>query len=111
MRQLYTSEALACKGINQRTEKAFPEPEALEEDTLDVVVDGKTLREIMPTLPLAFQLNRNLNLEDWKDIDQVLQLHQLLKDLFQCSIDNKRSTWHPTGKSLEEVARRFFSKR
>ncbi|MBW0463238.1 hypothetical protein O181_002953 [Austropuccinia psidii MF-1] len=27
-----------------RTKKAFPEPEGLEEDTLDTVVDGKTLR-------------------------------------------------------------------
>ncbi|MBW0578416.1 hypothetical protein O181_118131, partial [Austropuccinia psidii MF-1] len=40
---------LPCKGTNQRTEKAFPEPEDLEEDTLDTVVDGKTLREIIPT--------------------------------------------------------------
>ncbi|MBW0489316.1 hypothetical protein O181_029031 [Austropuccinia psidii MF-1] len=90
MCQLYTSEALACKGTNQRTEKAFREPEALEEDTLDMVVDGKTLREIMPTLPLTFQFNRNLNPEDWKDMDEVLQLHQILKDLFQWSMDNKR---------------------
>ncbi|MBW0533631.1 hypothetical protein O181_073346, partial [Austropuccinia psidii MF-1] len=30
---------LASKGTNQRTEKACPEPEDLEEDTLDTVVD------------------------------------------------------------------------
>ncbi|MBW0504478.1 hypothetical protein O181_044193 [Austropuccinia psidii MF-1] len=46
--------------------------------------------EIIPTLPFSFQFNRNLKPEDWKDIDQVLQLHQLLKDLFQWSMDNKR---------------------
>ncbi|MBW0529610.1 hypothetical protein O181_069325 [Austropuccinia psidii MF-1] len=42
---MYTSETLTSKGTNQRTEKAFPEPEDLEEDTLDTVVDGKTMRE------------------------------------------------------------------
>ncbi|MBW0461059.1 hypothetical protein O181_000774 [Austropuccinia psidii MF-1] len=34
---------------------ACSEPEDLEEDTLDTVVDGKTLREITPTLLLTFQ--------------------------------------------------------
>ncbi|MBW0476673.1 hypothetical protein O181_016388 [Austropuccinia psidii MF-1] len=76
-------ETLTFKGTNQRTEKACPEPEDLEEDTLDTVVDGKTLRESIPTLPFTFQFNRNLKPEDWKDMDQAVQLHQLLKDLFQ----------------------------
>ncbi|MBW0477113.1 hypothetical protein O181_016828 [Austropuccinia psidii MF-1] len=57
--------------------------EGLEEGTLDTVVDGKTLRNIIPTLPFTFQFKRNLKPEDWKDIDQALQLHQLFKDLFQ----------------------------
>ncbi|MBW0510441.1 hypothetical protein O181_050156 [Austropuccinia psidii MF-1] len=83
-------ETLASKVTNQRTEKACTEPEDLAEDTLDTVVDGKTLREIIPTLPFTFQFNRNLKPEDWKDMDQVLQLHQLFKDLFQFSMDNKR---------------------
>ncbi|MBW0563645.1 hypothetical protein O181_103360 [Austropuccinia psidii MF-1] len=48
-------------------------PEDLEEDTLDTVVDGKTLREIIPTLPFIFQFNRNLKPEDWKDMDQAVQ--------------------------------------
>ncbi|MBW0531729.1 hypothetical protein O181_071444 [Austropuccinia psidii MF-1] len=34
-----SKETLAPKGTNQRTEKACPEPEDLEEDTLDTVVD------------------------------------------------------------------------
>ncbi|MBW0496803.1 hypothetical protein O181_036518 [Austropuccinia psidii MF-1] len=76
--------------MNQRTEKAFPESEDLEKDTLDTVVDGKTLREIIPTLPFTFQFNRNLKPEDWKNMDEVLQLHQLLKDLFQWSMENMR---------------------
>ncbi|MBW0582501.1 hypothetical protein O181_122216, partial [Austropuccinia psidii MF-1] len=83
------------------TEKACPEPEDLEEDTLKIVVDGKTLREIIPTLPFTFQFNRNPKQEDWKDIDQVLQLHQLLKDLFQWSMGNIRfnlaSSWEEHG--------------
>ncbi|MBW0553895.1 hypothetical protein O181_093610, partial [Austropuccinia psidii MF-1] len=44
----------------------------------------------VPTPPVTFQLSRNLKPEDWKDMDQVLQLHQLLKDLFQCSMYIKR---------------------
>ncbi|MBW0516016.1 hypothetical protein O181_055731 [Austropuccinia psidii MF-1] len=80
-------ETLASKGTNQRTEKACLEPEDLDEDTLDTVVDGKTLREIIPTLPFTSQFNRNLKPEDWKDMDQVLQLHQLLRDFFQWSMD------------------------
>ncbi|MBW0523527.1 hypothetical protein O181_063242 [Austropuccinia psidii MF-1] len=102
---------LASKGTSHRTEKDFPEPEDLEEDTLDTVVYGKTLREIIPTLPLTFQLNRNLKPEDWKDMDQVLQLHQLLKDLFQWRMDNRRFNLASHWAELEQVARRFFSKR
>ncbi|MBW0536446.1 hypothetical protein O181_076161 [Austropuccinia psidii MF-1] len=74
-------ETLAFKGTSQRTEKACPEPEDLEEDTLDTVVDGKTLRKIIPNLQFTFQFNRNLKRDDWEDMGQVLQLHQLLEDL------------------------------
>ncbi|MBW0559638.1 hypothetical protein O181_099353 [Austropuccinia psidii MF-1] len=65
-------ETLASKGTSQRREKACPEPEDLEEETLDTMVDGKTFREPIPTLPFKFQFNRNLISEDWKDMDQVL---------------------------------------
>ncbi|MBW0529983.1 hypothetical protein O181_069698 [Austropuccinia psidii MF-1] len=98
---------LVSKGTSKRTEKACPEPEDLEEDTLDTVVDGKTLREIIPTLPLTFQLNPDLKPEDWKDMDQVLQLHQLLKHLFQWSMDNKKfnlaSHWAELGASFQKI--------
>ncbi|MBW0508908.1 hypothetical protein O181_048623 [Austropuccinia psidii MF-1] len=61
----------------------------------------------MPTLPFALQFNRNLNPEDWKDMDQVLQLHQLLKDISQCSMDNKRfnlaSYWEELGASCQKI--------
>ncbi|MBW0499450.1 hypothetical protein O181_039165 [Austropuccinia psidii MF-1] len=77
---LYTSETLDSEGTNQRTEKACPEPEDLEEETLDTVVDGKTLMEIIPTLPFTFQCNRNLKPEEWKDMDQILQLHHVRFD-------------------------------
>ncbi|MBW0489990.1 hypothetical protein O181_029705 [Austropuccinia psidii MF-1] len=98
-------ENLASKGTSQKTEEACPEPEDLEEDTFDTAVDGKTLREIIPTLPFTFQFNRNLKQEDWKDMDQALQLHQLLKDLFQWSMENKRfnlaSHWAELGTSFQ----------
>ncbi|MBW0570807.1 hypothetical protein O181_110522, partial [Austropuccinia psidii MF-1] len=100
-------ENLASKGTNQRTEKACPEPEDVEEDTLDTVVDGNTLREVIPTLPFTSQFNRNLNPEDWKDMDQVFQLHQLLKDLFQWGMDNKRfnleSHWAELEASCQKI--------
>ncbi|MBW0579093.1 hypothetical protein O181_118808, partial [Austropuccinia psidii MF-1] len=100
-------ETLASKGTNQRTENAFPETEDLEEETLDTVVDGKTLREIIPTLPLTFQFNRNVKPEDWKDMDQVLQLQKLLKDLFQWSMNKKRfnlaSQWAQLGASCQKI--------
>ncbi|MBW0552853.1 hypothetical protein O181_092568 [Austropuccinia psidii MF-1] len=89
------------------TERACPEPEYLEEDTLDTVVDGNKLREIIYTLPFTFQFNRNLKPEDWKDIHQVLQLHQLLKNLFQWSMDKMRfnlaSHWAELGASCQKI--------
>ncbi|MBW0559659.1 hypothetical protein O181_099374 [Austropuccinia psidii MF-1] len=79
----------------------------MEEDTLDTVVDGKTLRENIHTLPLTFQINRNLKPEDWKHMDQVLQLHQLLKDLNKWSMDNKRfnlaTHWAELGASCQKI--------
>ncbi|MBW0593919.1 hypothetical protein O181_133634, partial [Austropuccinia psidii MF-1] len=98
---------LASKETSQRTEKACPEPEDLEEDTLDTVVHSKTMREIISTLPFTLQFNRNLKPEDWNDMDQVPQLHQLLKDLFQWSMNNKRfdlaSHWAELGASFQEI--------
>ncbi|MBW0510248.1 hypothetical protein O181_049963, partial [Austropuccinia psidii MF-1] len=98
---------LASKGTSQRAEKAGLEPEDLEVDTLDKVVDGKKLREIIPTFPFTFQVDRNLKPEDWKDMDQELQLHQFLKDLFQFSMDNKRfnlaSHWAELGASFHKI--------
>ncbi|MBW0511877.1 hypothetical protein O181_051592 [Austropuccinia psidii MF-1] len=70
-------------------------------------MDGMTLREILPTLPFTFQFNRNLKPEDLKDMDQVLQIHQLLKDLFQWNMDTKRlnlaSHWEELGASFQKI--------
>ncbi|MBW0474564.1 hypothetical protein O181_014279 [Austropuccinia psidii MF-1] len=100
-------ETLESQGTSQMTEKAFPEPEDLEEDTLDTVVDGKKLRESIPTLPFTFQFKRNLKPENSKDMDQALQLQQLLKDLFQWSVENKRfnlaSHWEELGASFQKI--------
>ncbi|MBW0562647.1 hypothetical protein O181_102362 [Austropuccinia psidii MF-1] len=98
---------LATKGTRQRTKLGCPEPEDLEEDTLDTVVGGKKLKEIIPTLPFTFQFHRSVEPEEWKDIDQVLQLHQLLKDLVQWSMDNKRfslaSHWVELRESFQKI--------
>ncbi|MBW0556410.1 hypothetical protein O181_096125, partial [Austropuccinia psidii MF-1] len=98
---------LGFQRTNQRTEKDCSEPQGLEEDTLDAVVDGNTMREIISTLPFTLHFNRNLKPEDWKDMDQVLKLHQLLKDSFQWSMDNKRlnlaSHWEELGASFQKI--------
>ncbi|MBW0584023.1 hypothetical protein O181_123738, partial [Austropuccinia psidii MF-1] len=65
------------------------------------------MRQIITTLPFTLQFNRNLKTEDWKDKDQVLQLHQLLKDLLQWSMDKKRfnlaSHWEELGASCQRI--------
>ncbi|MBW0483057.1 hypothetical protein O181_022772, partial [Austropuccinia psidii MF-1] len=98
---------LASKGTNQRTENVCPEPEDLKEDTLDTLVDGKTMREIISTLPFTLQFNGVLKPEDWKDMDQVLQLHQLLEELFQCGMYNKSfnlaTHWAELGASFQKI--------
>ncbi|MBW0488174.1 hypothetical protein O181_027889 [Austropuccinia psidii MF-1] len=98
---------LESQEISQRTDKACAEPEDHKQDNFDTVVHGKTLREIIPTLPFTFQFNRNLKPEDWKDMDQVLQLHQLLKDPFQWSMNNKRfnleSHWEELGAICHKI--------
>ncbi|MBW0464004.1 hypothetical protein O181_003719 [Austropuccinia psidii MF-1] len=70
-------------------------------------MDGKTLREIIPTLPFTFKFNRNHKPEDWKDIDQVLQFHKILKYLFQWSMDKKRfnlaSHWAECGAICRKI--------
>ncbi|MBW0466842.1 hypothetical protein O181_006557 [Austropuccinia psidii MF-1] len=103
-------EALEYQGTSQRTDKAWSEPEDQAQDTLDTVVDGKTLREIIPTLLFTFQFNRNLKTEDWKDMDHVLQLHQLLKDLFQWSMYKKRFNLASHWEELEESFQRLCLK-
>ncbi|MBW0489649.1 hypothetical protein O181_029364 [Austropuccinia psidii MF-1] len=98
---------LESQETSPSTDKTCSEPEDQELDTLDTVVDGKTLRKKIPTLPLTFKFNRNLKLEGLKDIDQVLQLHQLLKDLLQWSLDNKRlnlaSHWEEVEASWQRI--------
>ncbi|MBW0588645.1 hypothetical protein O181_128360 [Austropuccinia psidii MF-1] len=68
------------------------------------------MREIISALPLTLQFNGDLKPKDWKDMDQVLQLHQLLKDLFQWRMDNKRfnlaSHWAELGASCQKICLR-----
>ncbi|MBW0485790.1 hypothetical protein O181_025505 [Austropuccinia psidii MF-1] len=98
---------LESQGTSKRTEKDCSEPEYQELDAWDTIVDGKKLREILLTLPFTFQFNRNLKPEDWKDMDQVLKLNQLLKDLFQWSMDKKSfklaSQWEELGEIFQKI--------
>ncbi|MBW0532204.1 hypothetical protein O181_071919 [Austropuccinia psidii MF-1] len=63
--------------------------------------------------PIHFQFSIHLKTEDWPDIDQVLQLHQLLKYLFQRSLENKilnlASYWVELGASCQKVCVREIS--
>ncbi|MBW0588330.1 hypothetical protein O181_128045 [Austropuccinia psidii MF-1] len=78
-----------------------------EEETLDTVVDGNKLREIILTPPFTSQFNRNLKPEYWKDMDQVLQFHQLPKDLCQWNMNHKRfeleTQWADLGASCQKI--------
>ncbi|MBW0502366.1 hypothetical protein O181_042081 [Austropuccinia psidii MF-1] len=98
---------LGIPEISQRTDKACAEPEYHKQDIFDTVVDGKTLREIRPTISFTLQFNRNLKPEDWKDMDQDLQLHQLLQDPLQWSMYNKilnlESHWEELGASCQRI--------
>ncbi|MBW0574638.1 hypothetical protein O181_114353, partial [Austropuccinia psidii MF-1] len=96
---------LASKGTSQRTEKACLEPEDLEEDTLDTVVDGQTMREIISTLPFTLQFNRNLKPKDWKDMDKFFfSSTNSSKNCFNGAWTTRGSTWHLTGKiCLKEI--------
>ncbi|MBW0486448.1 hypothetical protein O181_026163 [Austropuccinia psidii MF-1] len=67
---------------------------------------------MLPTLPFTFWFNRSLKQEDWKDIDKALQLHQLLKDLFQWRMDkmfNLASHWAHVGGSCQKICIREIS--
>ncbi|MBW0559482.1 hypothetical protein O181_099197 [Austropuccinia psidii MF-1] len=71
------------------------------------MVDLRKFRKIIPMLPLTFQFNRNIKLEDWKDMDKDLQPDQLLKDLLQWSMDNLRFNlalhWTELGESFQRI--------
>ncbi|MBW0473567.1 hypothetical protein O181_013282 [Austropuccinia psidii MF-1] len=74
---------------------------------MDIIIDGRKLREIIPTLSFTLQFNGNLKPEEWKNMDQVPQLHQLLKDLLQWTMDNKRFKlalhWEELGECFQKV--------
>ncbi|MBW0557171.1 hypothetical protein O181_096886 [Austropuccinia psidii MF-1] len=67
----------------------------------------KKIREIIPTLLSTFQFNRQLKPEECKDMDQVLQLHKLLQDLFPLDMENKRfslaSNWEELGEGFQKI--------
>ncbi|MBW0470497.1 hypothetical protein O181_010212 [Austropuccinia psidii MF-1] len=95
---------LESQGASQKTDQ---ECSKQEYQGIDTIVDGRELREIIPMLPFSFQLNKNLKTEDWKDMYQVHQLHQLLKALFKWSMDNNRfnlaSHWEELGSVFQKI--------
>ncbi|MBW0494833.1 hypothetical protein O181_034548 [Austropuccinia psidii MF-1] len=76
--QRTVKETLASKGTSQRREKACPEPEDLQEDTLDTVKCQTRALEGYGSSSSA---------------------HQLLKDLFNGAWKKRRSTEHPSGQN------------
>ncbi|MBW0490706.1 hypothetical protein O181_030421 [Austropuccinia psidii MF-1] len=56
---------------------------------------------------IKFTIQQKPQTRGLEDMDQVLQLHQILKDPFQCSIDNKRfnlvSSWAELGASFQKI--------
>ncbi|MBW0569066.1 hypothetical protein O181_108781 [Austropuccinia psidii MF-1] len=73
-------------------ELRFPRNQEEEEEDLGmnpVIKDGRNLREILPTVPFHLNFNRFLQPEDWTDLDQVFQINQLLKSMFQWRMERK----------------------
>ncbi|MBW0526362.1 hypothetical protein O181_066077 [Austropuccinia psidii MF-1] len=60
-----------------------------EDQILERMVHGRTIRELITTLPFTLKFNRKLEPEDLTDMGQVIQLHQLLKDFFQRGMEKK----------------------
>ncbi|MBW0485276.1 hypothetical protein O181_024991 [Austropuccinia psidii MF-1] len=67
----------------------------------------------MPTLPLIFHFNRNLKPEDRTNMDQVLQIHQILNELFQWKMQNRivnlPSHWAEFGETFQKICLRGIS--
>ncbi|MBW0540243.1 hypothetical protein O181_079958 [Austropuccinia psidii MF-1] len=100
-------ESLQSQGTFQRKEQKFSEPQDL---FLDTMAAGRTLRKMGPSLPFTFKFNMTLKPEDWKDMDQVLQLHQPLKELFQWIMENKSLNLESHLEKLGESCHKIFLK-
>ncbi|MBW0496786.1 hypothetical protein O181_036501 [Austropuccinia psidii MF-1] len=77
-----------------------------EDKGLKTIVDGKALRERISRLTFTFQFRKNLKPEVWKDMDQFLKLHQLLKYSFQRSMNerfNLASHWAEHGAAFQKI--------
>ncbi|MBW0497056.1 hypothetical protein O181_036771 [Austropuccinia psidii MF-1] len=84
-------------------EEVFPEPEDLEEETLDTVVDGKTLREIIPTLPLTFQFKKASNQRTGNIWIKFFSSTNSSNIYFNGAWKTRGSTWHPTGQNWSKI--------
>ncbi|MBW0505655.1 hypothetical protein O181_045370 [Austropuccinia psidii MF-1] len=84
---MYTSGSFKSQGNSQRTDNNCSEP---DNQGLYTIVNGRTQREIIPMLPFTSKFVKNLKLEDWRGMDQVLQIHQLLKYLLQWRMEYNR---------------------
>ncbi|MBW0480386.1 hypothetical protein O181_020101 [Austropuccinia psidii MF-1] len=104
---LYNSETLLSKGTRRKTEKACPEPEDLEEDTLDTVVDGMTLKEIIPTLTFTFQYTETPNQRTGRIWIKFFSFTNFSKTFFQWSMDNMKfnlaSHWAEIEASFQKI--------
>ncbi|MBW0559848.1 hypothetical protein O181_099563 [Austropuccinia psidii MF-1] len=101
---LYTSGTLESQGRSQRTDRDCSEQ---EDQCLDTMVDGRNLRENFPMLLFTVKSNQNPKKDDLKNMDQALQLHKILKDLLQLSMENKRfnqdSNYPELGEGFQEM--------
>ncbi|MBW0475593.1 hypothetical protein O181_015308 [Austropuccinia psidii MF-1] len=95
---------LESQGTSKRKDKHCSKP---QDQGLDTIVDSRKLSEVIPMLPFTFQFKENLKLEDWKNMDQVLQRHKLLKDVFQWRMDNERfnlaSHWEEPRSGFQKI--------
>ncbi|MBW0518040.1 hypothetical protein O181_057755 [Austropuccinia psidii MF-1] len=96
-------ETLSSKGTNQRTEKACPEPEGLEEGTLDTVVDGlegygsSSSAPPTPQRPFEWSMhNKRFNLAShWAELEASFQ-KICLKEIDFKDLMVITKGWNPT---------------
>ncbi|MBW0549638.1 hypothetical protein O181_089353 [Austropuccinia psidii MF-1] len=104
---MQTSENLESQGTDQKKEPEMKGEGDLGMDT--VIKFGKNSREILPKMQLKLTSNRGLQPEGWKDLEQALKSHKLLKNMSQWSMEGNILKLSTQLEELKPPPRKYFS--